>query len=246
MTAAYVTAKPKNPLLFFVQCGPILVSVTCYVAAFLIIGDNPNRTAQTVKLVLWFFPVILEILANLVVSLLAGSGDAFVYDAKAFRDRSATVFIIILGGGLDNITQGFHFMVGNLSFGPHRIGVVFCASIVFVSFFTLHFTTIPDPGKPSTHDNPGTDDEGASQRKRDLGLFFFEFFYLAAVVITLQGMASMIQVGVSDLLVRHARLLTSFSAEHWRQYASCIPVFTRKRGIHELYELLNASYSGAL
>ncbi|TCD69104.1 hypothetical protein EIP91_008746 [Steccherinum ochraceum] len=180
----------KNRRLFLVQCGAILISIGCYLAAFFVIGDNPSRVDQIVKLVLWFFPVILEIASHFVVALLAEADHAISvkYDAATFRARSATVFIIILGGGLDNITQGFHFMVGNLSFGAHRIGVIFCASVIFILLFTLHFTTIPDPEREDVRD------EG-EKRRRDLGLFFFEFVYLCAVVITLQGMAAMLQVG---------------------------------------------------
>lgn len=83
-------------------------------------------------------------------------------------------------------------MVGNLSFGPHRIGVIFCASIIFILLFTLHFTTVPDRNRTDVRDE-------TLKRRRDLALFFFTFFYLAAVIITLQGMASMMQVGVSTI-----------------------------------------------
>lgn len=165
-------------------------------AAFIVLGDNPTRNNHIVKLVLWFFPVFLEITAHFAVSYLTDGKTALSvkYDSKTFRDRSATVFIIILGAGLDNITQGFHFMVGNLSFGPHRIGVIFCASVIFILLFTLHFTTIPDRNRADVRD------EGV-RRRRDLGLFFFGFFYLSAVIITLQGMDAMMQVGVSVSLM---------------------------------------------
>jgi len=180
--------KKRPP--FYVQNISLLFSIACYIAAFVVIGGNPSRTAQIVKIVLWFFPIILEITAHFLANHFADSKDTFSvkYDAKTFSSRSATIFIIILGAGLDNITQGFHFMVGNLSFGPHRIGVIFCASIIFILLFTLHFTTVPDRNRTDVRDE-------TLKRRRDLALFFFTFFYLAAVIITLQGMASMMQVG---------------------------------------------------
>ncbi|TCD65038.1 hypothetical protein EIP91_003317 [Steccherinum ochraceum] len=180
----------KNRHLFYVHLGTLFISVACYVAAFIRIGSEPDRNAQIVKIILWIAPILLEVGSQFLVSLAADSNLAISvkYNAKTFAARSATVFIIILGGGLDNITQGFHFMVGNLSFGPHRVAVIFCASLIFILLFTLHFTTIPDPERADVRDD-------GVRRRRDLGLFFFGFFYLCAVVITLQGMASMMQVG---------------------------------------------------
>ncbi|TCD69115.1 hypothetical protein EIP91_008757 [Steccherinum ochraceum] len=180
----------KNWSLFFIQCSTLMVSIGCYLASFFVIGSNPGITEQIAKLPLWFVPIVLEIISHFVVSFLAKAGNQMYvrYDAKMFNARAATVFIIILGGGLDNLTQGFHFMVGNLSFGVHRIGVIFCSCIVFILLFTLHFTVIPAKNRDDIRDKN-------TKRKRDLGLFFFEFFYLCAVVITLQGIAAMLQVG---------------------------------------------------
>ncbi|KAH8078062.1 hypothetical protein BXZ70DRAFT_690236 [Cristinia sonorae] len=196
---AFAKARVKSERIrhpFYVQLAPFVISAGCYIAAFVTLGDNPSRHSQIAKIILWFFPVVLEIITHLVVSFLVDSDPvpsdvdalAVKYNAKTFRARSATVFIIVLGGGLDSITSGFHFMIGNLSFGTHRVGIVLCSSIIFILLFTLHFTSIPD------RDRLDVRGEGV-KRRRDLGLFFFGFFYLSAVVITLQGIGSMLQVG---------------------------------------------------
>ena len=190
------TEEKKQPI-FYIQSGAILISCSCYIAAFITIGNHPSRNDQIAKLALWFFPVVLEVIAHFVVqSLLEHKRYALAikYDEKTFHARSATVFIIVLGGGLDNITKGFHYMVGNLSFGAHRIGVIFCCSLIFILLFTLHFTTIPDLSEPKKDE----------RRKRDLAIFFSGFFYLAAVVITLQGVSAMMQVGVSVIVFTSA------------------------------------------
>ena len=98
-------------------------------------------------------------------------------------ERSYTVFIIILGGGLDKITNGFQYIVGNISLEPRSIALLFCAAIIFILIFTLYFST------------SGGD---RVDNRRILASFFFEFFFLSSLIVTLQGISQMLTVGVSQ------------------------------------------------
>ncbi|KAH8088941.1 hypothetical protein BXZ70DRAFT_910051 [Cristinia sonorae] len=116
--------------------------------------------------------------------------------------------------------------VGNLSFSTRRIGVLLCASLIFILLFTLHFTTIPNPGRSDLAVeattavlDPGCQDveqskKTARKRRRDIMLFFFGFFYLSAVIITLQGVGAMLQLGnIGDCIKAPLQLLKRTEAQ---------------------------------
>jgi hypothetical protein len=74
--------------------------------------------------------------------------------------------------GLDKISNGFQTIVGNSARGGSGAGVIFSAGVIFISEFTLYF---------GIRKNPKT------RNGRVLAWFFSHFFYLSAVVVTLQG-----------------------------------------------------------
>lgn len=154
-------------------------SSLCYFTAFAVIGKNPNETDQIAKLLLWYLPLLIEVASHFVAASIPGR---VRYNAEAIYSRSSTVFTIILGGGLDKITNGFQYIVGNVSIGVESIGLILCAGVIFILQFTLYFGS-------SQGDKLGS--------RRALALFFFSFFYLSALIVTLQGIASMLTVGVS-------------------------------------------------
>ena len=166
---------------FFVHIGSLLFSATCYFVAYLVIGKNPNETDQIVKIILWYLPLLVEVAAHFVAVSVPGR---VRYSPKEIYARSSTVFIIILGGGLDKITNGFQYIVGNISLGPGYLTLILCAAIIFILIFTLYFST-------SGGDNVGN--------RRALASFFFQFFFLSSLIVTLQGIAQMLAVGVSQI-----------------------------------------------
>lgn len=76
---------------------PLLFSSLCYLAVFLFLskvpdGTAPSHTAEISKLVLWFLPIIVEIISHFVALSLPG----FVkYSTESVYARSGTVFLIM-------------------------------------------------------------------------------------------------------------------------------------------------------
>lgn len=75
--------------------------------------------------------------------------------------------------GLDKITHGFQYIVGNVSLGERGIGLIFSAAMIFVAQFTLYFTM--------------TENGRDMSNRRILTWFFFHYLYLSALIVTLQG-----------------------------------------------------------
>lgn len=114
--------------------------------------------------------MLVEIVSYFVAQGLPG---CVIYPDTGVIARSGTVFTIILGGGLDSITNGFQFIVGNMGLGVNGIGIFLSAALIFISQFSLYF------GSP-----------GGSRKlvgQRALMWFFAHFFYLVALILTLQG-----------------------------------------------------------
>jgi len=128
---------------------------------------------EIIKIVLWYFPIFVEIASHFVALKLPG----FVgYSVEAVHARSGTVFLIIMGAGLDKITSGFQAIVGNSGLGANGIPLFVSAALIFIGFFSLYFGT------------PGSSRELG--HKRALSLLFSQFFFLAALIVTLQGVAT--------------------------------------------------------
>jgi hypothetical protein len=171
-----------------VHIGSLVFSTLCYFIAFALIGRNPSKGDQIAKFFLWYIPLIIEIAAHFIaLSHRFCRGRVYYYEPRLITDRSSTAFVIILGQGLDVITNGFQFIVGNVSFGWGSLGVIFCGVAIFLLIFSLYFNS----SVPGAQTTPG------SAHNRALGAFFFQFFFLAAVIVTLQGIAAMLAAGVS-------------------------------------------------
>ncbi|KAL5524151.1 hypothetical protein ACEPAG_8324 [Sanghuangporus baumii] len=162
---------------FFIHIGTLVFSSLCYFIAYGVIGKSPSEDDQIAKLALWYFPLLVEVASHFVAATLPGR---VRYPARKIYERSSTVFIIILGGGLDKITNGFQYIVGNVSLGLESLGLILCGVVIFALLFTLYFSS-------SEGDTLGS--------RRALALFFFQFFYLSALIVTLQGIAAMLEVG---------------------------------------------------
>ncbi|KAK7464155.1 hypothetical protein VKT23_006321 [Stygiomarasmius scandens] len=164
---------------FLVHIVPLLFSSVCFFAAFGVVGKSPDKGDQIAKLVLWYFPLLIEVAAHF-IAISRFCGGRVRYNADSIFTRSSTVFIIILGGGLDKITNGFQYIVGNISMGWESLGLLICGVLIFILLFSLYF---------------GSSEPEKVGNKRAISVFFFQFFYLAAVIVTLQGIAAMLRAG---------------------------------------------------
>ena len=160
--------------------GSLIFSATCYFIAYFAIRKDLNKIHQIVKIILWYLPLLVEVAAHFVAASVPGR---VRYPPEAIYERCSTVFIIILGSGLDKITDGFRYIVGNISLELRSLALLFCAAIIFILIFTLYFST------------SGGEKVG---NRRVLASFFFEFFFLSSLIVTLQGMSQMLTVGVSQ------------------------------------------------
>ncbi|KAI5116979.1 hypothetical protein M0805_001590 [Coniferiporia weirii] len=175
----------------FVHIGSVAFSSACYFAAYGVIGQDPSEADQIAKLFLWYCPLLIELIAHFVAGMTPG------YPAEEIYDRGSTLFIIILGGGLDKITNGFQFIVGNVSISYESMGLIVCAAVIFILLFTLYFGMSKDKDIKSG---------------RALFLFFFHFLYLSALIVTLQGIAAMLSVGnISSALETPFQFVTKTS-----------------------------------
>jgi hypothetical protein len=178
--------------------APLLFSSLCYFAAFFILGtgsssSGPSEAVEITKLALWYLPIFVEIISHFVALSLPG----FVrYSTDSVYKRSGTVFLIMyvyflpapfpmlmghrLGAGLDKITSGFQTIVGNTGLSRDGIPVFISAAIIFIGFFSLYFGT------------PGSARELGPARA--LAWFFSQFFFLAALIVALQGPCSLLRI----------------------------------------------------
>lgn len=144
-------------------------------AVFIMLGTaddtvTPSMGTQIGKLVLWSVPILLEIGVHFGALQMPG----YVrYTTESVYARSGTAFIIVLGSGLDKITSGFQYIVGNTGLGSDGIPIFIAAAMIFIGYFSLYFST------------PGSKREVRS--KRAMSWFFSQFFFLAALIVTLQG-----------------------------------------------------------
>ncbi|THU93340.1 hypothetical protein K435DRAFT_193570 [Dendrothele bispora CBS 962.96] len=166
---------------FLVHITALVLSSLCYFIAFIIIGKDPDETDEIVKFILWYIPLFLEITAHF-LALSSFCQDRVPYKAEAITARSCTVFVIILGGGLDRITGAFQYGVGNFTFNWTSLGIIFCAVVIFLLLFSLYFGT-----SAAELEKMGS--------KRVISGFFFQFFYLSAIIVTLQGIAALLRAG---------------------------------------------------
>ena len=158
---------------------PLVFSSLCYFAAFVMQGSTdsrnfvPSHIVQIVKLVLWYFPILVEISSHIVALNLPG----FVkYSTKSIYSRSSTVFLVILGSGLDKITSGFKTIVGNAGLASDGIPIFIATAVAFIGFFSLYFGT---PGSTLELGN-----------RRALVWLYSHFFFLAPLIVALEGLLS--------------------------------------------------------
>ena len=119
------------------------------------------------------------------------------YPIEGIYERSSAAFIIILGGGLDNITEGFQLVVGNIDIGRSGAGLIFAGAIAFITQYSLYFEMTK--GHTISMKTFG-------YCRRALAWFIAHFVYFSSLIIMLQAIAALLKFGVSpynynDILV---------------------------------------------
>lgn len=155
---------------------PLALSMCCFFISFCLLGtgnEEVPKSIQGAKILLWYLPMLPEVASYFIANELPGR---VAYPTEGIIARSGTVFIVILGGGLDKITTGFHYIIGNTGLGWDGIGLFFSAAVIFVSQFSLYFGSPCGNQKLTGH--------------RSTAWFLSHFFYLSALIMTLQGVAT--------------------------------------------------------
>jgi hypothetical protein len=90
------------------------------------------KSIEIAKVALGYIPMVFEIASYLLAHELRGR---IAYPKEGVISRSGAVLIITLGGGLDKITKGFQFNVGNTILGIDGAGVFVSEAVILVAQF---------------------------------------------------------------------------------------------------------------
>ncbi|KZT35212.1 hypothetical protein SISSUDRAFT_191315 [Sistotremastrum suecicum HHB10207 ss-3] len=176
--------------------GVLSVSTACYLVAFGIMQrtdpDTQSKGANIARIVLWYFPIALELSIHFINSDFA---QHTLYSSAIIYERASGFFTIILGTGLDNVTGGLKYLVGTLSFGARNVGWDLCGAIIIVGEFALYFE---GNHQPFHYGN-----------RRLLTWFFLHSLFLICLMITILSCALLLQY--VSLMRAMADIVTLFS-----------------------------------
>ncbi|KZS89234.1 hypothetical protein SISNIDRAFT_458965 [Sistotremastrum niveocremeum HHB9708] len=173
-------SRPAHRPGIMVHLSSLIASILCYTTAFLLLleeSTSSTRPRNIAKLVLWFLPLLLECILHFKANNKIGR---VRYSAEAMYNRSSVLFIIILGAGLDRITNKFQYIVGYVGFGPQSVGVIISAGVIIVGIFSLYF------GSESNTFRGDRGDHGV------LFWFFMHFPFMATLILMLQASALLV------------------------------------------------------
>ncbi|THU99852.1 hypothetical protein K435DRAFT_936902 [Dendrothele bispora CBS 962.96] len=110
----------SNHTSFLVHIASLLFSSLCYFIAFAVVR-LPSKTVSNEIAVffLWYTPLVVEVLSHF-LAISRFCGGRVNYNSNLILDRSSTVFVIFLGGGLDRVTNAFHAMAALVRAGNLR------------------------------------------------------------------------------------------------------------------------------
>lgn len=164
-------------------------------------SHGADKGAQVAKVILWYYPLLFEVAMHFLAMSQPGH---VLYPVDRVFERSAVVFVIILGGGkfgaksncflcsiftkwrlgLDKITEGFQLIAGNVSLGKTGVWLILSAAIIFIGQFSLYFEMTK--GNAITLSKMKAD---PSKRycRRVLSWILLQLVYHASLIIMLQG-----------------------------------------------------------
>ncbi|KDQ49926.1 hypothetical protein JAAARDRAFT_613920 [Jaapia argillacea MUCL 33604] len=191
----------------------LLFSGLTYFITTGIISDPPTTHNSIVKIVLWFIPLAVEIACHFYlngrVPVVAGVNDSrgepdqktvcVRYKPEVICKRSASLFIVILGTGLTQITGSFKYVVGAVGFSIREIAVIVSAAIIIIGEFSLYFRN-------------NWKNWSEKSDTRTLLWFFWHYFYLATLILTLQAARSLLSFANLDSAI-NTLISTGFAME---------------------------------
>ncbi|KLO09453.1 hypothetical protein SCHPADRAFT_893096 [Schizopora paradoxa] len=180
--------KPRDKLeiaTIDVHIYTLMFSIVCYFVALGVVEkENPSRADDIIKVVLWYLPVVVEIATHFILVL----RKKFVeYPPDAVFMRGITLFTVVLGVGLDQVTQSFQFIVGNDSTKAAGVGLIISGAVIFLSQFALYFGMRKDETF-----NKG---ETGPLCKTILPWFFSHYMLLSSLIVVMQATAQIMQFG---------------------------------------------------
>ncbi|KZT38583.1 hypothetical protein SISSUDRAFT_724900 [Sistotremastrum suecicum HHB10207 ss-3] len=171
---------PSLQLGLYRHLGALIFSAACYFVAFgVMMAVNPqteNIGANVARILLWYLPLLAEISVHYINS---DFNEYTTYSSKIIYERASGFFTVILGTGLDKVTDGLQFLVGALDFGSYNVAWALCGAIVIVGEFSLYF----EGNREGFHYN----------NKRLLTWFFLHCIFLICLMMTILSCALLIQ-----------------------------------------------------
>ncbi|KAF8882723.1 hypothetical protein BD779DRAFT_913589 [Infundibulicybe gibba] len=127
----FVTAHPRPKRLLWHIISLLLSSVIYSGLALYIyyLGSG-----ITITFFLLFIPVILEAIIHLAVVRIKGHD----YDSRSVARRSATLFIIVLGEGLNQITGTFKYVIGDVGVTSRGPLIMLCVGVIVIGELSLY------------------------------------------------------------------------------------------------------------
>jgi len=160
-----------------IHMGTLLFSFMAYLIAFGVGGYYPTSAADIAKIFLWFAPLVIEIGSYFYII------DRFKYveiQSKPLHKRSAFLFIVVLGQGLNQITGSFKYIVGAVGFTTKGGAIMFSAAIIVIAELFLY-----------SKNNWGT----WKGNNRILLWFFSHYLLMATLILTLQCVRTLLSFG---------------------------------------------------
>ncbi|KIM79007.1 hypothetical protein PILCRDRAFT_10666 [Piloderma croceum F 1598] len=119
-----------------IHMGTLLLSFVAYLITLGVIGYNPASSNDIGKIFLWFAPMVFEIGSYFYI--INGVKDHVKIKSKSVHKRSATLFVVILGEGLNQITGSFKYVVGAVGFTAKGVGIMFGAAVIIMGELALY------------------------------------------------------------------------------------------------------------
>ncbi|KAF8882722.1 hypothetical protein BD779DRAFT_913545 [Infundibulicybe gibba] len=163
------TTAPSHPKSLRLHLITLLLSSITYFASIAFIGDHPSETSSILKICFWFAPMMLEIISHFAIARIKDHE----YNSKSVAKRSATLFIVVLGEGLNQITGSFKYVVGAVGFTGRGLVIMLSAGVIIIGELSLY-----------CRHNWRVDRCGP---RRTLLWFFSHYLLMASLILTLQA-----------------------------------------------------------
>ncbi|KDQ49925.1 hypothetical protein JAAARDRAFT_42529, partial [Jaapia argillacea MUCL 33604] len=147
-------------------------------------------------MILWFAPLGVEISCHF---FLNSKENHVGYPTEVLYERSASLFTVVLGEGLNQVTGSFKYVVGAVGFSIREILIMVSAATIIIGELSLYF-----------RNNWKKWSDGSDNRT--LLWFFWHYFFLATLILTLQAVRSLLSFSNLDSAI-NTLISTGFEME---------------------------------